>query len=117
MSDRYLEELREDLYMIRRAATRALERLAALGAGFAPAADVPPVPSESSSSVMDQIRAGLPEDLVSKLTVVYQVDGVVTVTAPWLATDSFDAVTQAVKAMGGRWIKAGKASRWEIPVP
>lgn len=117
MSDRALSVIREDLETIRRTATAALEMLATLGAGFAPAADVPRGTPETRVDSARQVRELLPYDLLPKLTVVAQVDGLVTITAPWLTAPSFDQVTQAVKKMGGRWIKAGKASRWEVPIP
>lgn len=112
-----LRDLREDLEAIRRTATKALERLVRLGAGFGPASDVPRVPEEPTGSLEERIRDALPEDVLPKLTIVRQVDGVVTITAEWLGKGSFEAVTQAVKSMGGVWIPAGKASRWEIPIP
>lgn len=69
------------------------------------------------SSIMDRIRGVLPEELLPKLTFVAQVDGLVTITATWLGKGSFDEVSRVVTSMGGKWISAGKASRWEIPVP
>ncbi|MBA7576105.1 hypothetical protein ES708_17942 [subsurface metagenome] len=117
MSDRELSELREELELIRRTASSALERLVRLGAGFGPASDVPRVTEETIMGIRGRIRDGLPQDVLPKLTFLRQVDGVVTITATWLGKGSFDKVTQAVEKMGGRWISAGKASRWEIPVP
>ena len=111
-----LQGLREELELIRSTSTRALETLAKLGAGFGPPAGVTRVPEEPTGSIMDRIRDVLPEDVLPKLTLVRQVDGFVTITATWLGKGAFEAVTQAVKSMGGTWISAGKESRWEVPI-
>ena len=106
-----LEELRDELEAIRRMATLALEKLAKLGAGFKPARDVGRPQPRDTWAVVQRVRDALPEDLLPKLTVVDQGDGVVTITSEWLGSPDWNRLNNKVKQMGGRWIRAGKDSR------
>lgn len=114
MSDRLLQEIRDELVTIQRTATIALERLARLGAGFAPAQPVTRVPASEAKTPVERVRDLLPVDLLPNFTIVKQSSGLVTVTSKWLGTKDWNRVDRAVKKMGGRWISAGKASRWEV---
>lgn len=114
MSDRLLQEIRDELVSIQRTATIALEKLARLGAGFAPAPTVPRVPVEGTPSAVSRVRDALPGDLHAEFTIVDQGSGLVTITSKWLGSADWGRVDRAVKGMGGRWIPAGKSSRWEV---
>lgn len=117
MSDRLLQEIRDELVTIQRTATIALEKLARLGAGFVPASEVPPVPVTTPPGAVRLVRDVLPPDLLPKLTTVLQSGGAVTITAEWFPRPDWTRVDDVVKSMGGVWIRDGKMSRWEVPVP
>jgi len=117
MSDRVLAEIREELETIRRTAEHALELLTRLGAGFGPPSGVSPNSSALGVDRVRQVRDVLPHDLLSKFTIVDQGGGLVTIKAEWLGKPDWARVDGKVKQMGGRWIKDGKNSRWEIHVP
>ena len=111
---RHLEELRKDLEAIRTAATLGLNRLARLGAGFGPA-PAPRVPGPATSTSLEaRVRDVLPWDLLEKLTVVDQGDGLITIKAEWLGKEDWGRLDRKVKSMGGAWIRDGKNSRWEL---
>lgn len=74
-------------------------------------------PARRSGLVTDQVLGELPGDLRGKLYAKLQDYGVVSVTADWLGTEDFARVSEAVTAMGGTWIREGKQSRWEVPIP
>ncbi len=65
----------------------------------------------------ERVLEEMPADLRPKLTVVAQGGGVVTVRAWWLEAPNWARVDAAVKALGGKWVREGKLSRWEVPVP
>jgi len=112
-----LAELRELLLAMKATAERSLEKLAKLGVGYGPASSTPSTSRTPQAARYWAIRDLLPEDLLSKLTVVDQGDGVYTVTAEWLGKADWARVDGKVKSVGGTWIRDGKASRWEIPTP
>ena len=116
-TEQVLRELRELLLAMKATAERSLEKLATLGAGFGPAPSTPSTPQGPRSARYWSVMNLLPADLLPKLTVVDQGDGVYTVTAEWLGKEDWRRVDGAVKSIGGTWIRDGKASRWEIPTP
>lgn len=117
MSQQVLAEIRSELETIRRTAEIALEKLASLGAGFGSVSGVPRVPVEGGRSAVDQVRDVLPYYVLSQLSVIDQ-GGVVTIRSKeWLKGRLWGEVDDKVKQMGGRWIRDGKASRWEVSVP
>ena len=117
MSDRLLAELRSELETIRRTAEIALEKLARLGAGFGPPPEVGPSTQDTWDERVRRVRDVLPGDLLPKLTIVEQYGEVLSIAAEWLGRPDWGRVDSAVKSMGGKWIRAGKESRWEVQVP
>ncbi len=65
----------------------------------------------------DRVLAVMPTAARPKLTAVLMPNGSVAVTMPWSPKADWDEVNEAVEAVGGKWVSAGKASRWEVPVP
>ena len=77
-----------------------------------------PTPSRGRPGLLtDQVLAGMPAAIRPRLTAVLTSYGSVAITAPWLDPDEFAEVCDAVSAMGGSRIVAGRDSRWEVPVP
>lgn len=114
MSDRLLQEIRDELETIRRTATIALEKMAQLGAGFAPVQPVTRVPAAGAQSPVARVRDGLPQDLLPKLKVLDQGSGLVSISTEWLERPDWVRLDKKIKSMGGAWHPAGKSSRWEI---
>ncbi len=73
--------------------------------------------SRGPGLLTERVLATMPPDLVQKLTAVLTSSGSVAITKPWMAPDDFAAVNEAVEALGGKWIPAGRLSHWEVPVP
>jgi hypothetical protein len=85
-----------------------------------PAASTKPKPfvlTTKKGLLSEQVLAGMPAAIRPKLTAVLTSYGSVAVTAPWMTPEEYAEVNEAVRAMGGERITAGKASRWEVPVP
>ena len=106
--------IRTELEIIRRAVDRSLEELAKLGAGFGPAPSTKSFDPTTTASLEARVRDVLPGDLLEKLTVVDQGDGLVTIKAEWLGKEAWGRLDAKVKQMGGAWIRDGKNSRWEL---
>ena len=113
-----LVQLKLQLEALKKIAQNCLDTVRLLEGKLAPPAAPGASPSRGRPGLLtDQVLAGMPPSIRPKLTAVLTSYGSVAVTAPWLTPEEYDEVKEAVLAMGGERIVAGKESRWEIPVP
>jgi hypothetical protein len=57
----------------------------------------------------------LPPDLLSKLTILLQDSGYVTIKPKKLKKDDWIRINEKVQQMGGLWISSERLSHWSIP--
>ena len=57
----------------------------------------------------------LPEDLLSKVTILLQESGYLTISPIKLSKYDWRRFNNKVKQMGGLWISDGEQSHWSIP--
>ena len=75
--------------------------------------------TDKSEKIMNfnksEMQRHLPEDLLSKVTILLQDSGYVTISAKKLTRPEWRRFNDKVKQMGGLWISDGKRARWSIP--
>jgi hypothetical protein len=80
----------------------------------------------SSRFACAEVQKYLPQDLLSKVTILLQDSGYVTISRRekssmrprsnfWLTGSDWDRLDERVKQMGGLWISDGRFSHWSIP--
>jgi len=62
-----------------------------------------------------EMKKHLPGDLLSKVTILLQDSGYVTISPTELTRYDWRRFNEKVKQMGGLWIFNGRLSRWSIP--
>ena len=62
-----------------------------------------------------EVQKCLPPDLISKLTILLQESGYITIKPKKMDKDDWIMINDAVKQMGGLWISEGRLSHWSIP--
>jgi len=76
----------------------------------------PTVPAEGGrAATIEAVKAKL-APFLSDLTVVEEAEGIVVRPIGYLGRDKFTSIAAAVRALGGRYVSAGKESRFVIPV-
>ncbi len=68
----------------------------------------------SAGYVRTEVERGLPGDLLSKVTILLQDSGYVSVSPRGLSRDEWVRVEECVRRMGGVWVSSGRFSRWSI---
>jgi hypothetical protein len=63
----------------------------------------------------EKIHKFLPEDLLSKVTILFQESGYLTISPNQLTKYDWRRFNNKVKQMGGLWISDGEHSHWSIP--
>jgi hypothetical protein len=62
-----------------------------------------------------EMQRHLPRDLLSKVTILLQASGYVTIKPVKLTRPEWRRFNEKVKQMGGLWIFDGSHARWSIP--
>jgi hypothetical protein len=62
-----------------------------------------------------EMQKHLPEDLLSKVTILLQDSGYVTISPIELTRYEWRQFNEKVKRMGGLWISAGAHAHWSVP--
>jgi hypothetical protein len=62
-----------------------------------------------------EVKKHLPEDLLSKVTILLQDSGYITISPRGLTRGDWRRFNEKVKQMGGLWILEGSRAHWSIP--
>lgn len=62
-----------------------------------------------------EVKKCLPPELISKLTILLQESGYITIKPKKMDKDDWIMINDLVKQMGGLWISEGRLSHWSIP--
>ncbi|MBN1683567.1 hypothetical protein JW865_08465 [Candidatus Bathyarchaeota archaeon] len=69
----------------------------------------------SSKSILIEVKSYLPQDLMTKVTVLMQKSGYITVKPQRLTRSEWSRFNKKVKQIGGFWVSNDRFSHWSIP--
>jgi hypothetical protein len=70
---------------------------------------------QTSRIASAKVKKHLPQDLLSKVTVLLQNSGYVTISSRSLSRPDWDRIDKKVRQMGGIWVSNGRNKYWSIP--
>lgn len=63
----------------------------------------------------EQVKRYIPIDLQSKVTILLQDSGYVTISPGFLSRPDWRRLNESIKQIGGIWVSSGRFSHWSIP--